>query len=327
MIPINRTGPASGRLPLQEILRILCPSLLAVALFVVALFGVLLPATERGLMEQKKATIANLTQAGRGILSYYEQQAKEGKLPLAVAKDLAVRQIRDLRYGPDGKDYFWINDTRPVMVMHPYRPDLEGQDIADFSDPGGKRLFREVVDLTGRQGSGFVGYRWQWQDDPNRIVPKLSHVELFPPWGWIIGTGVYLEDVRQEIAALTRRVVSVSAAILLAIVALSALIIRQGLRETGRRLIAEEALRRHQDQLEALVERRTADLQEARASVKTLSGFLPICASCKKIRDDTGYWNQIEAYIRDHSEAEFSHSYCPDCARALYPDCFGGAGE
>ena len=53
---------------------------------------------------------------------------------------------------------------------------------------------------------------------------------------------------------------------------------------------------------------------------KTLKGFLPICATCKKIRDDQGYWNQIESYIKDHSEAEFSHGICPDCAKKLYPD-------
>jgi PAS domain S-box-containing protein len=62
-----------------------------------------------------------------------------------------------------------------------------------------------------------------------------------------------------------------------------------------------------------------AQLQEALSQVKKLSGFLPICAACKKIRDDKGYWNQIEAYIRDRSEAEFSHSICPECARKLYP--------
>ena len=65
-----------------------------------------------------------------------------------------------------------------------------------------------------------------------------------------------------------------------------------------------------------------ADLQEALAKVKTLSGFLPICASCKKIRDDMGYWNQIEAYISEHSEAEFSHGICPGCAQKLYPDIY-----
>jgi len=63
-----------------------------------------------------------------------------------------------------------------------------------------------------------------------------------------------------------------------------------------------------------------AQLHQALGEVKTLSGLLPICASCKKIRDDSGYWNQIETYIRDHSEAEFSHSICPECAKKLYPD-------
>jgi PleD family two-component response regulator len=75
-------------------------------------------------------------------------------------------------------------------------------------------------------------------------------------------------------------------------------------------------LKRHRDAL-AL---RNTELQAALAKVRTLSGLLPICASCKKIRDDKGYWNQIEAYISDHSEAEFSHSVCPECMNKLYPD-------
>jgi len=67
-------------------------------------------------------------------------------------------------------------------------------------------------------------------------------------------------------------------------------------------------------------ERLIAELQESLAKVKMLSGLLPICASCKKIRDDKGYWNQIEVYIREHSEAKFSHGICPDCTKKLYPD-------
>ncbi len=69
-------------------------------------------------------------------------------------------------------------------------------------------------------------------------------------------------------------------------------------------------------------ERLIAELQDALGKVKILSGMLPICASCKNIRDDKGYWSQIEAYIRDHSEAEFSHGICPDCARRIYPDIY-----
>lgn len=63
-------------------------------------------------------------------------------------------------------------------------------------------------------------------------------------------------------------------------------------------------------------------VEEAMASVKVLRGLLPICSSYKNVRDDDGYWNQIEAYIREHSEAEFSHGMCPDCARRLYPDAW-----
>ena len=73
-------------------------------------------------------------------------------------------------------------------------------------------------------------------------------------------------------------------------------------------------------QVEEEREKLISELQEALAKVKTLTGLLPICASCKKIRDDKGYWNQIEAYIRDHSEAEFSHGICPECMKKPYPD-------
>ncbi len=64
------------------------------------------------------------------------------------------------------------------------------------------------------------------------------------------------------------------------------------------------------------------ELTEAISEVKKLSGMLPICASCKKIRDDKGYWNQIESYIGDHSEAEFTHGICPDCSKKLYPEIY-----
>jgi hypothetical protein len=67
-------------------------------------------------------------------------------------------------------------------------------------------------------------------------------------------------------------------------------------------------------------EKLISELKEALANVKTLSGMLPICANCKKIRDDKGYWNRIESYIGKHSEAEFSHGICPDCAKELYPE-------
>ena len=119
-------------------------------------------------------------------------------------------------------------------------------------------------------------------------------------------------------------------------------------RDVSARVAAREALKQARDELEARVEQRTVDLQqanqkleaeiverkrtererekliqelqEALSQVKTLSGLLPICASCKKVRDDGGYWNQIEVYLQKHSEAQFSHGLCPQCAVELYPE-------
>lgn len=85
---------------------------------------------------------------------------------------------------------------------------------------------------------------------------------------------------------------------------------------------SEEKLRSLNAKLSALSEEQRmliARLQEALDNIKTLKGMLPICAACKKVRDDKGYWSQIEAYVSEHSEAEFTHSICPECARKLYP--------
>lgn len=89
------------------------------------------------------------------------------------------------------------------------------------------------------------------------------------------------------------------------------------------RVLHQQRLLEEKQQSEQERERLIGELQDALARVKMLSGLLPICSSCKKVRDDKGYWNQIEAYIREHSEAEFSHSICPECAKKIYPEIYG----
>lgn len=302
-----------------DVLKVIASPLLACILFIITLFGLVIPASKSSLLEQKKDAIAALTQTAVNLLNHYNTLVLAGELSEQKARAIASEQLRYLRYGPENKDYFWITDLEPRMVMHPYRPDLEGHHLGDYTDPAGKKLFQEFVNQVASGGSGYVPYLWQWKDHPDRIVPKLSYVELFEPWGWIIGTGVYLDDVHVEFSRTSRKLVYISVFILSLIFILSLFIIHQGIRETWKRRAAEDKLQQHNEQLEELVRLRTSDLEDALSKVKLLSGFIPICASCKKIRDDKGYWNQLESYIKQHSEAEFSHSICPQCAKKLYP--------
>jgi signal transduction histidine kinase len=302
-----------------DIFKIILPPLLTILLFVGSVFTIVLPSVQSHLLQQKKSVLTSGTKIAWDILQYYEHQVATDKLSIDEARQKAINQIRGLRYGADGKDYFWINDLHPTMIMHPYRPDLEGEDLSTYADPKGKLLFKEFVEVARKKGSGFVEYVWQWKDDPDRLVPKISNVKLFQPWGWVVGTGVYIEDIRTETARLKKEILIVALVILAAISCLSIFVINNTLHERKKRRIAEEELTAYKDHLEELVEQRTAELQQANNEVKTLSGLLPICASCKKIKDDEGHWGQIESYVSEHSDADFSHTVCPECAERLYP--------
>lgn len=106
----------------------------------------------------------------------------------------AIEFIKVVRYGPEQKDYFWINDMQGKMIVDPYLPDLEGKDLSNFKDQNGKEIFAEFIKVCREKGQGFVDYLWPMYEG-KRPVPKISLVRLFKPWGWIIGTGVYLDII------------------------------------------------------------------------------------------------------------------------------------
>ena len=125
---------------------------------------------------------------------------KEGNLSLEEKQQKAAETIKALRYGPENKDYFWINDMHPTMVMHPYKPKLDGQDLSGFKDPNGKKLFVEFANVCRKNGEGFVDYYWP-KYGADKPQPKLSFVKLFKPWNWIIGSGVYMEVAEAKLQA------------------------------------------------------------------------------------------------------------------------------
>ncbi len=112
---------------------------------------------------------------------------------VAQRQEIAKKLVKGLRYGPEGKDYIWINDLHPTMVMHPYKPELDGKDLSNFTDKKGKKLFVEFAKVCKNKGAGFVMYYWPKYSEQD-VVPKISYVQLFEPWGWVLGTGVYLDE-------------------------------------------------------------------------------------------------------------------------------------
>lgn len=236
---------------------IVLPSILAIALYIVSIFVVILPSFESNSMELKKEMISELAHSVRSLLDEYYMEVQNGHFPEDSAKNLAARRVEKIRYGEEYKDYFWIIDETPEMIMHPYRPELIGSGLHDYQDPNGKRLFVEAVQLVEKDGEGFIDYMWQWKDDSTRIVPKLSYVMEFKPWGWIIGTGIYLEDVRQEIRMLKNRLLRIALLITLIISVILGFIIRQSLRIEHQRKRAEEKLRLSRQKYKTLVDAST----------------------------------------------------------------------
>jgi len=134
----------------------------------------------------------SLVETSVNIVQYYYNLYKEGKMTEDKAKEMAKLSIKNMRYGDD--DYFWINDYTPVMVMHSIKSEMDGQDLSNYADPTGFKFFVAMVDVVKQKGEGVVKYQWP-KPGKEKPQPKISYVKGFEPWKWIIGTGVYVDDL------------------------------------------------------------------------------------------------------------------------------------
>ncbi len=160
-----------------------------------ASYAWLYPRFKAALYASKNAQTQFLVETAASAVDHYVKAAAGGSLTVEEARRQAMAAVRSMRYGDN--DYFWINDLAPAMVMHPMKPELDGKDLSQNKDPNGKPLFMEMVKVCREKGGGFVDYFWP-KPGAAQPVPKVSFVKQVPQWGWVIGTGVYVDDVEAE---------------------------------------------------------------------------------------------------------------------------------
>ncbi|OHD10364.1 MAG: hypothetical protein A2Y41_10335 [Spirochaetes bacterium GWB1_36_13] len=181
-------------------LKILTLFLINVLIFIGFVFFYYLPEFKKSLLKEKETAVKQTIEMVYTLMAEYYDRFKSGELTEAEAKKRAVLRIKSIRY--DKTNYIWINDMDIKMVMHPIQPALDGKDLSDMKDPSGKRLFYEFTEIAKKQGAGFSNYLWPKPGEKEPIL-KLSYIKLFKEWDWVVGTGIYIDDVDKQISEKT----------------------------------------------------------------------------------------------------------------------------
>ncbi|WP_086481024.1 methyl-accepting chemotaxis protein [Oceanospirillum sanctuarii] len=156
------------------------------------LISVSLMSLKDNLLEDRKIKTKHVVETVHGFMDHYYGLETSGQLTREQAQQAAQKAIESLRYDKD--EYFWINDMNAVVVMHPIKPALNGKNLSNLEDANGKKIFSEFVGVVKASGEGYVNYLWPkpGHDEPQA---KVSYVKGFTPWGWIVGNGIYLNDM------------------------------------------------------------------------------------------------------------------------------------
>ena len=154
-----------------------------------------LPTFNSKLLERRQSENKAVVEVAFGVVEHFAAMESSGKASRSEAQALAQGALRGLRF--EGGNYFWINDLEPRMLMHPTKPELEGKPVADLKDASGKAYMVEIAKVARQSGGGFVAYDFL-KPQTGKVVPKISYVKLYSPWGWVVGSGVYLDEVATE---------------------------------------------------------------------------------------------------------------------------------
>ena len=183
--------------------KILSISIITIALLILGVLFYVLPYMEKHLMDEKIAATKGVVEVASSMISSLQEEVKNGKLSVEDAKKTSLEQIHDLRY--HGNEYFWVNDLEPRVLMHGVNADLVGKNVSEIKDPNGKQLFVEMVKVAKEKEAGIVEYQWA-KPGAAKPVDKVSYVKLNKEWGWIVGSGIYVDDVKTDVAEMRMRI-------------------------------------------------------------------------------------------------------------------------
>ncbi len=167
--------------------------------------SIFLPNMDSSMLDLKKKSVKEVVNVSYSIVKAYYNLYKDGRYSEKEAKQMAINAIKLLRY--EGKNYFWINDTEPKMIMHPIKPSLNGKNLSNLKDVNGVYIFNEFVKVAKNKGEGFVKYHWP-KPGFEEPVPKMSYIKYFPQWDWIIGSGMYIDDVNELISSQNHKMIA-----------------------------------------------------------------------------------------------------------------------
>jgi methyl-accepting chemotaxis protein len=148
--------------------------------------------TRSTMLDERKAGMVNLVDAAQGVVNGYYALAQAGKMSEADAQREALARLATMRYGESG--YLFVMDSKPVVLMHPTLPQMNGKAVGDFKDPDGKLLYVSIVDAAKATGKGFAEYRGRLPHS-EEAVAKISYAVRFAPWDWNIVSGVFVRDI------------------------------------------------------------------------------------------------------------------------------------
>jgi len=236
------------------VLSIILPAVLAVVITIGFMYFVIVPTFKDSFMAGKRTMLKEVTSIAFSILEYYQAEETTGHMSREDAQRQALCELEQLRYGDSGKDYFWVNDMVPQLVMHPYSKELLGKNLADFRSPEGGLLFREILAAVEQEDSAFIDYVWNKKYTATQEVPKLSYLQKFSPWGWVVGTGVFLDDVERKTREISRQLTFLVLAATVLIALILTWVTFRSLQIERRRQKAEEEVLHSEEKYRALVE-------------------------------------------------------------------------